>query len=309
MSRSQSESISINELRRHLAKYLLMLGEGDRLASIRELAATYHTSVGSISNALNNLEENGSVQIERRGRMGSFLEQRSLGALWTVAETCPLVIGLTLASNLRYEGLATGLKRLLNAAGVEAYMIFIRGSRTRLKALRENRCHIIVMSSFAADELCSKTEKVVLRLPAKSFVSGHRVFYRSQPPELGRPMRVAIDRDSFDQERLTELEFEGPDYELIPVTFAQIHRLLRDGQVDAAVWTPDDMQAYIGQDILDRPLSDRVLEHVDGRDVSAALIARSRHETAQAVIREAIDKDEIMRIQNMVVEGQLVPEY
>lgn len=309
MAHKHSDPISSNELQRHLAKYLLHLHVGDRLASIRELAQSYQTSVGSISNALNTLEENGSISIDRRGRMGSFVENRSLGALWTVAETCPMVVGLTLASNLRYEGLATALKKLLTSAGIEAYMIFIRGSRTRLKALKENRCHMVVMSAFAAEALCTKSEEILVCLPNSSFVSGHRVFYRTEPQDLGRAYRVAIDRDSIDQERLTEMEFEGVDVEYVPITFTQIHRLLREGHVDAAVWTEDDMEGYIGGTIRDRPLSNHVLEQVSGKDTCAALVTRAGHETVRAILEDAIDESKLMEILDRVIRGQILPEY
>lgn len=309
MVQKQLSPGSSNDLQSSLARYLLRLEVGDRLASIRELADTFQTSVGSISNALNAIEENGIVSIERRGRMGSFISDISLGLLWMLSETCPLVIGLTPATNLRYEGLATGIKKTLGSEGIEAYMIFIRGSYTRLKALRENRCHVIVTSSFAAEELCSKREKVLLNMPETSFVSGHHVFYRVAPHELSRTYRVAIDRESIDQARLTEMEFAGLDVEYVQVNYTQIHRLLIEGHVDAAVWTDDDMKDRVGDVIRERPLSEAVRAQVDNRDTSAAMIARADHDTVHAVIRRTMDSQKVMAIQKTVLTGEILPEY
>ncbi len=75
--------------------------------------------------------------------------ERSVGRLWATAENGPLVIGLPLASSPRYEGLATAIKQLLTGAGLEVFFIFVRGSRQRLHAVREGRCHVTAMSSFA----------------------------------------------------------------------------------------------------------------------------------------------------------------
>ena len=61
---------------------------------------------------------------------------------------------LPLASSPRYEALATAIKQLLTKAGLEVFLIFVRGSRQRLQAVRDGRCHLTVMSSFAAAELC-----------------------------------------------------------------------------------------------------------------------------------------------------------
>lgn len=309
MTPKKRDPLSSQDLMHHLGKYLIQLQVGDRLASIRTLADTFQTSIGSISNALNMIEENGMVTIDRRGRMGSFLKEKSLSLLWELSETCPIVIGLTPTTNLRYEGLATGIKKVLSAAGIEAYMIFIRGSYTRLNALREERCHVIVTSSFAAGELCGRSEEILLRLPETSFVSGHRVFYRANSEDLSRSYRVAIDRDSIDQARLTEMEFAGSDVEFVPVTYTQIHRLLKEGHIDAAVWTVDDMMSHTGSIILDRPLSDDVIRQVKGKDTSAVLIGRAREESVRAVIHAAIRPDELIEIQDKVLAGQILPEY
>jgi len=292
-----------------LAQYLIQLQIGDRLESIRTLAKNYDTSVGSISNALNDLEENGSVEIDRRGRMGSYIKRKSLGALWTVGETCPFVIGLTPATNIRYEGLATGIMQLLRDCGIEAYMIFIRGSRTRLTALKEERCHAIVISAFAAEEICTRGEQVLLQLPIKSFVSGHCLFYRSEPHEVQRAYRVAIDPASTDQARITEMEFNGSDVEFVQVNFTQIHRLLLDGIVDAAVWTDDDMNQYVGDIIHRRPLSQRVLETLDHKDTIASILARTNQKMIHSVICEAVDPDKVVEIQSKVIAGEMLPEY
>jgi hypothetical protein len=300
---------SSNSIQRRLAGYLITLEVGDRIAPVRDLARSFRSSVGALSNALNGLEAKGIVEIERRGRMGSFMGDYSPGELWSVAETGPMVIGLTLPSNLCYEGLATGLKTIFTEAGIEVYMVFIRGSRTRLKALRENRCHVVVVSAFAAEKLCTRDERILMQLPRKTFVTGHRVFYRSHSPAKGAALKIAIDRDSYDQARLTELEFKGSNVKFVPVMFTRIHHLLSEGQVDAAVWTADDMQAFIGEDILDRPLSDAVASKLDGKNTMAALVARAENTSTHAIIRRILSEEKLTRIQNMVINGEILPEY
>jgi len=133
-----------------LAQYLLGVKDGERLGTVRQIARANHTSVGTVSNALSIIEDSRAIKIDRRGQLGAFVETRSIGALWAMAEREPMVISFPLIAHPRLEGLATGLKKQLVAAGIDVYLIFIRGSRTRLKALRENKCHIAVMSDFAA---------------------------------------------------------------------------------------------------------------------------------------------------------------
>lgn len=49
------------------------------LVRIRQLASLIRNSTGTLSRVLNAMEEEGTVQISRRGKMGSFLEDMSLG--------------------------------------------------------------------------------------------------------------------------------------------------------------------------------------------------------------------------------------
>jgi hypothetical protein len=292
-----------------LARYLLQLKEGDRLQSVRDFAQKHQTSIGTVSNALTSIEASSAIQIERRGHMGSYLISRSVGDLWMLAEQQPLVIAFPLIANPRLEGLATALKKQLREAGLDVYLIFIRGSRTRAKALRENRCHLAVMSRFAAEEVCTPKEQIVFDLPNASYVVGHEVFYRPDLPQDGRVLRVAIDNESTDVSRLTRLEFANQNVEFVPVTFMQLPRLLRDGIVDVGVWSTDDMQRFISPEILFRPFSPHVLEQVGENNTTAVMIASTDHHSVQAVVQTSLDKHALHLIQQQVLNGEIVPEY
>ena len=125
------------------------------------------------------LQEAGAVEIEMRGRLGAFMVDRSIGRLWAVAENDrPLVIAFPLASSPRYEALATAIKQLLVRSGIEVFLVFIRGSRQRLQSLRDGRCHLVVMSAFAAGGLCSPDDAVIAEPPPLTYNTGHRVLTR-----------------------------------------------------------------------------------------------------------------------------------
>ena len=81
-----------------------------------------------------------------------------------MTKTGPLVIALPLASSPRYEALATAIKQIMTNADLEVILMFVRGSRQRLQAVREGRCHLAAMSSFAASELSSEDDAVVVEL-------------------------------------------------------------------------------------------------------------------------------------------------
>ena len=254
------------------------------------------------------LEGSRAIQVQTRGRLGAFLMGRSVGRLWTTAEGGPLVISLPLTSSPRYEALATAIKQILVRAGVEVFLIFVRGSRQRLQAVREGRCHLAAMSSFAAAELCGSDDGVVLELPPNSYNTGHRVFYSAANPDP-HPVRVIVDPHSADQQLLTALEFTGSDVVLVPAMGAQITRLLEVGQADAAVWTIDEMEVRRPVGILDRPLRPEVRGAIGDRDTKAALVGRAAMAPMLSAVTALIDGVEVARVQADVMSGRIVPEY
>lgn len=308
MAKKKNPSSS-KELESMLASQLIQFNEGQRLPSIRELAGLTGMSIGAVSKALNSLEQSGAVTIERRGRLGSVVMALSLGELWDRIEAVPLVIAMTLPMHRRFEGLVTGVKMALERAGIAAYLIFIRGSRTRLKALRENRCHVAIVSGLAADELCTPEQETMLTLPPRSWLADYYIFYRASLTENPGLQRVAVDPDSFDHKRLTELEFSRQEVVYRSTPFVQFPRLLKNGEVDAVMWTSDQEEAFTGAGILRRPLSKQVMDLVGEKSISAAFIARRGNEVMRAILEATIKAEEIMEIQKRVVSGELIPEY
>ena len=299
-----------------LARQFLTASEPpSRLPTVRELARQHRSSLSSIHFAISRLEDAGTVDIEMRGRLGAFMVARSIGRLWAMAENGrPLVIALPLASSPRYEALATAVKQILTRAGLEVFLIFVRGSRQRLQAVHDGRCHLAAMSSFAASELCGAEDSVVVELPAFTYNTGHRVFYRAAGPDAmaspdGQPIRVIVDRHSADQQLLTALEFPSGDVQLLPAMGVQIARLLAEGRGDAAVWTIDEMRVRWPDGVLDRPLSDAVRERVGDRDTRAVLVGPSRDASVLSAITATIEGAEVEQIQLDVMAGRVVPEY
>lgn len=290
-------------------QFLAEVTPGSRLPTVRALAREHRSSNSSVHAAIGRLEEGGAIEIETRGRAGAFLVRRSIDRLWAMMKTGPLVIALPLASSPRYEALATAIKQMMTSSGLEVILMFVRGSRQRLQAVREGRCHLAAMSSFAATELCTAEDAVVMELLPNSYNTGHRVFYTVNGQDNPRPLRVVVDRHSADQQLLTALEFVDAEVLTLPSMTAQIARLLESGQADAAVWTIDEMQTRWPAGVLDRPLSLAVRERIGDRDTRAVMVGRSVDASVLRAVCEALDPVQVERVQLDVLAGRTVPEY
>jgi hypothetical protein len=183
------------ELRRGLARQLLVARPGDPLPPIRTLAASFGASIGATQIALSHLADDGIVTLDSRPGRGGVLVDRDIGRLYAESERMPLLLALSLPSTERINGLATAIRSSLGAAGVESYLTFIRGSRPRITALAQGRCNVAVMSLLAAEALAAGPAfSIVMSLPAGTFVREHRVFLAPGRPPRGRRLRVGIDR-------------------------------------------------------------------------------------------------------------------
>ena len=300
---------SIHDLQISLADYLLRIEPGGRLPSVAKLATSTHMSVGSVSIAMNDLQSMGAVKIQKHGHQGSILESLAIGKLWNLIEQGPFVIALSLPMHSHFEGLATALKASVEKLGIETYLIFIRGSNTRLRALKDNRCHVSVLSGLAADESCEKGYEILYQLPPGTWLSGYSMFYREPLPAPGKPLRVAVDFDSHDHRRVSELEFADYQVEFKHVSFVQFPRLMRQGEVDALLWNSDQADTFLGPGIACRPLSKKVQDQIGDRSISATIVGRGDRPAVRAVINAAIDVDEIIAIQKRIISGEMIPEY
>jgi hypothetical protein len=302
------ERIRADELRRRMARALLEIGPGERMPTVRLLASRHGASVGATQETLARFEDDGAIAVDRQGR-GATLVRRSLGELWAAAEESPFIVALPLPSTRRIEGLATAIKAQLSEAGVEAYMVFIRGSRHRVLALREQRCHAVVMSVLAANQLRGPGEETVLELPVGSFVKEHRVYLAADGAGSESPLRVVMDKDSLDFQLLTELEFRGAQATFVTATYMQFPRLIAERRADAVIWDVEEAESRMPSFVQTRPLSPIVLEQIGDSNLRAACVTRASNGSARSILAACLDPAAIMKVQAEVLAGRRVPEY
>ncbi|HYM83663.1 MAG TPA: YhfZ family protein [Candidatus Dormibacteraeota bacterium] len=298
-----------DELRALLAAYLVEAPIGGRIPTVRELGAQFGASIGAIQRSLTRLVEAGAVDVDSRRGQGTVLSGRSLGGLWSAARNEPLVVALPLPISRQIQGLATGIKAALADAGIETYLTFSRGSRRRLQALEDGRCHVVVMSILGAAEACGPRESVVLELPPGTHASGHMVFERPRSDGRPGPLRVGLDRDSVDLQRMTELEYAGSQVEFVPATYMQFGELFRSHAVDAAVWDVDEVPPHLPADVIRRPFSATAQAALaDGNTRSTVVVRRDDSLTA-AIVHQCLGSERVLEVQQAVVAGERLPEY
>ena len=65
-----------------IAREIVFSEAGERIPSIIEYSQKYNISVGLIQKALMSLQEEGALEIERRGVLGSYIKKLIMRHLW-----------------------------------------------------------------------------------------------------------------------------------------------------------------------------------------------------------------------------------
>ena len=265
----------------------------------------------SFSWALKFLETEGAVILEDKGEQGLFLRRRSTPQLWKLSGLGTVVAVLPLPFSSRLEGLATGLHAAFADAGIPFSLAFIRGATKRVEVLMDGRCDIIMTSKMAARLELEQAAPITLihEFGPKTYVKEHVAVFRDPDAEkISRGMRVALDPVSIDQTILTSYECEGVEVEFVEAPYAQTFQKIRDNQLDAAIWTLDEMEERsLGFNI--RPLGDKSPRRVAGEDTVAVLATCRTKELLGRILLNLVDFEGVQAVQRQVLDKLLNPSY
>jgi hypothetical protein len=183
--------------------------------------------------------------------------------------------------------LAAELVRL----GVPHTLAHLRGGNHRLRQLADGQVDLTVVSAGTLDGLRSSgsvpDDLLCRTLGSGTYYAPERLLVLSTSGDAveSEPLRVAIDRDSFDHEALTLAQFPPvPGREYVEVPFPEVPAFVLAGLVDAGVWhrvaSPVPLQLA---GLHHRPIADSTAPTRDGLS-AATVVARSDRPELRAVL-------------------------
>lgn len=291
----------------HIAKKLLSFSPGERIPNVSELASEMRTGRGTVQQALKKLEELKLIRLESRGYQGTYLMEIDLLKTWEMVSMSGMAALMPLPYSKRYEGLATGLRQVLEEAGLRLSLAYMRGAENRIHNLINKRYDFVMTSKYAAEKAIKAGIKIsiVMNFGLESYVSGHSVVFKdSSNEQIEDSMRIGMDYESIDQKTLTEKVCEGKKVNFVPVFYSQLLSRLQDGEIDACVINSDEVQErYTAFKLV--PIS-----FVKGNsNTEAVLVAREEDEKVFRNLFSIVDTNQILAIQNEVVKGIRYPNY
>lgn len=290
-----------------IAKKLLSFIPGERIPNVSELAEEMGTGRGTVQQALKKLEELNLIRLESRGHQGTYLMEIDLLKTWEMVSMHGMAALMPLPYSKRYEGMATGLRQVLEQAGLRLSLAYMRGAENRIQNLMTERYDFVMTSQFAAEQAIheGKPIAIVMNFGPESYVSGHSLVFKNQANnQIEDGMKIGLDFESIDQKTLTEKVCEGKKVEFVPVPYSQILSRLQGGEIDACVFNSDEVQMrYSGFELV--PIS--FVEK--NRNTEAVLVTREEDEKVFRHLFSLVDTNQILTIQNEVIQGTRHPNY
>jgi len=290
-----------------LAQILIHCNLNEKIPTTSELVAETKHSRGTIQNSLKSLVNENIVELEAHGHLGTFLVKKDMKQLISLAGITTIVGVMPLPYSKRYEGLATGLiKSSENKFQVPATMAFMRGANQRIEMLKARRYDYAILSKAAFIEYCKGNYDLILvkEFGYHSYLSSHvLIFNNNEEVEIKDGMIIGYDSDSIDQEVLTRNLCENMDVKLRKIDYNKVIELVLTKEIDAAIWNKDE--------IIDKRIQINYQElSFENNDYNqAVLVVNKDDDIIQYLLAEILDSKQVIKIQNKVLNNQLIPSY
>ena len=291
-----------------LALALLSKNAGDRIPPIAQYQEEFEVSRGTIQNAIRYLEEAGAVSLTHHGHQGTYIAALDYGRLQENCLRQGLMGIMPLPYSVTYEGFATALYEQFK--DLRFNMAYARGAVGRIKLVVSGAYQFAVSSQYTAEYAIASGEEieVILNFGPGSFLSQHVLLLRDRDKDgITDGMRVAYDRDSLDQSRITRNLVEEKQVELVNIRTQQTIGALLGGTIDAGVWNYDDI-------LENHHLDNLKVVFLDASDYNklfstAVLLIRKDGGYLKEVLKKHIHVKETLEILDDVRRGRRLPSY
>lgn len=290
-----------------LAKEFLSISENERIKTITEYSEIINVARGTIQNSLKVLIDDGAIEIQSKGHLGSFLIKKDFQKLLNFADIKFIAGVMPLPYSKRYEGLSTGiLSEMESKLNIPVNMSYMRGARKRIEMVIDERYDFAITSKYAALEYIKENNdiEIIIEFGEHSFLSKHLLITLDKHfTEIKDGMRVGIDYASIDQSKLTLNAINGKNVKLIEINYNLLIQNLLDLKIDLAIWNGDEVQnKYENVYLKD------INEYNDDNTIAVLLVKKDRNDLKK-IIKDSINIDKILEIQNLVIENKIIPSY
>jgi hypothetical protein len=225
-----------------IARLMLETKLNSRIPTIREYAIIFDCASGVIQNALKGLEQAGAIELDKRGKNGTFLVRKDEEKLFDNAGLHFITGSMPSPLSIHHAGLATGICQAMNSCTVPFTFAFVQGSKNRVEAMLRKVYDFVVVTLCTAETVTSNyPELEIAFLLEDCEYSCPYTLYLNQPGlnAIQDGMTVAADPHSIDQWALTQAACKGKSVSLIEMPYISCNFAFLGGKVDAVIMQGD----------------------------------------------------------------------
>lgn len=222
-----------------IARGMLGYEIGTKLPTISEYSDVFDCSRGIVQNALNLLQEEGVIELEKKGKGGSFLIAKDEQKLMQSSGLNHITASMPPPLNIHLAGLATGVCQAMGRCKIPFTFAFVQGSKNRIDALERGIYDFVIITKHTAEKYAIENPAIEMAFPLLGCkYSNPYKLYINHPnvSEVQDGMSVAIDNSSPDHVELTKMVCKGKSVKFVEMPYITANFAFYTGQVDCMVF-------------------------------------------------------------------------
>lgn len=295
-----------------LARDLFLTDPGGKIPTINEYTEELGVSRGIVQNALDFLEEDGSITVEKRGVLGTFLIARDDEKLYSHTGWGAITGSMPIPLTPYFTSLATAVCEVLCEAPVDFSFAYMSGSVKRVEALSSGVYDFMVISKSSARVHLEENPHLAVcaELTGAQYCQDYMLYFTDpSKTAIEDGMRVGLDPVCMDQKVLTEKLCEGKNVEIVEFPFIGFEDIIRSGRIDCTVFRGvgwNDNLKKIGLSIVP-------LEGIEGFDEdmtnTPVVVVRRDNYGIDRLLKKYLDAERISSIQQEVLDGRRTMKF
>ena len=285
----------------HIARDLICLEPGERIATVQEYTEKFDSSRGIIQNALQLLQEQGAVVLEKKGKTGCFIKEQNMTELFRLAELDYIMGSMPPPLTPHYASLASGICADMESCPASFNFSFMHSGGNRAKALSRSIFDFSIVSLNTANCLIEKNPQlsIALELPGSIYSPAFQILSSiPEAKEIKKGARIASDPNSPDQYSIACHFADEFGAEIVPTPYMTIPNALRTGRADFMAARVGEAESYpFIKSII--PIGD--IQNSD-MVIPAVLVHKSNYGIA-AILRKYLNPGSISQVQRDVLKG------
>ena len=187
---------------------------------------------------------------------------------------------------------------------------YMRGGKARLDKLASGAFNFAICSKRTA--ILAQQDypnlEILIEFDAHSYIDEPAVvFAHEEDTEICDGMKIGIDEYSYDHVYLNERVCRGKEVTFVPLKYSELAEKLNKGEIDASLWNLDELkEKFILKNV--HKLDESIIKEMEDACTSV-LVVRNDDRKLQLLMTDILDIDEIHRIQNDVLDKNILPAY